>query len=462
MLYIPENPTGYPLSALYTVFVEGKNIPVRRCRVSAVPLNQVWPGYQRPLDQTEEAAFANFDFDGEVTLHITPTRSFHSVVVKPASRGVVPTVSDGVITLTLRQPGQYTVELDGFHNALHLFTAAPKTYDTESANTICYGPGIHDVGLVELEDNQTVYIDANAVVYGGFHAAHKKNVRILGRGVLDNSRLNRGEGSCIFFDRCENITVSGPICVDASEWTVKFYACNHVLVEDVKLVGMWRYNADGVDFCNCHDAELRDSFLRNFDDCVVIKGLKPSDDQPVDDIRISRCVVWCDWGRALELGAETVADSFTNISFQDIDVIRTTHIAMDIQSGDRADISGVVFDNIRIEYDTDGVLAPVYQSSDDQIYENPNPDYQPWFMYSCIYDCMWSQDKIRGKTHDILFRNISVTAPAMPPSKFDGFDAEHQTSNVRIENLVWNGKPVTSLSDANVTVGEFALEITIE
>ena len=140
MLYIPENPTGYPLSALYTVLVEGKNVPVRRCRVSAVPLNQVWPGYQRPLDQTEEAAFANFDFDGEVTLHITPTRSFRSVVVKPASRGVVPTVSSGVITLTLRQPGQYTVELDGYHNVLHLFTAVPKTYDTESANTICYGP----------------------------------------------------------------------------------------------------------------------------------------------------------------------------------------------------------------------------------------------------------------------------------------------------------------------------------
>ena len=461
MLYIPENPAGYPLSALYTVIADGQNVPVRRCRVSAVPLNQVWPGYQRPIDQTEEAAFANFDFDGEMTLRIVPARPFSSVTVKPASRGVIPTVEDGVITFTLPKTGMYTVELDGFHHALHLFTAAPKTFDTDT-NTLYYGPGIHDVGIVELEDGQTVYIDAGAVVYGGFRATGKKNVRILGRGVIDNSRIERGNGSCVFFDRCENITISGPTFVDASEWTVKFYACNHVLVEDVKLVGMWRYNADGVDFCNCHDVELRDSFLRNFDDCVVIKGLKPCDIQSVDDIRISRCVVWCDWGRALELGAETVADSFTNISFQDIDVIRTTHIAMDIQSGDRADVHGVVFDDIRVEYDTDGVLAPVYQSKDDQVYENPNPDYQPWFMFSCIYDCMWSKDTIRGKTHDIAFRNISITAPTMPPSKFDGFDADHQTSNVRMENIVWNGKPVTTLEDANVTVGTFASDITIK
>ena len=149
MLYIPENPAGYPLSALYTVIANGKNVPVRWCRVSAVPLNQVWPGYQRPIDQTEEAAFAAFDFDGEVTLRIIPARPFSGVCVKPASRGVVPAVQDGVITITLPKPGQYTVELDGFHHTLHLFTAIPKAFDAASAE-LHFGPGIHDTGMIDV------------------------------------------------------------------------------------------------------------------------------------------------------------------------------------------------------------------------------------------------------------------------------------------------------------------------
>ena len=461
MLHIPQNPAGYPLSALYTVFADGQNVPVRRCRVSAYPLNLVWPGYQRPLYQTEEAAFAFFDFDGEVILRVVPARPFSSVVIKPLSRGVVPTVQDGVITFTLRQAGPYTVELDGIHHTLHLFTAAPKTYDLDCANTICYGPGIHDVGSVELEDNQTVYIDANAVVYGGFHAEGKKNVRILGRGVLDNSRLNRGEGATIAFDRCENITVSGPVCVDSSVWTLSCYGCSHVWVDDVKLVGMWRYNSDGIDFCNCQDVELRDSFLRNYDDCIVIKGLQRCDIQPVDNIRIFNCVVWCDWGHSLELGAETVADSFSNISFRNIDVIRGSTAVLDIQSGDRADIHDVIFEDIRVEYAPEGELAIVLQSELDQEYVNPHPGYLPPLMQSVIYSCMYSKDTIRGKTHDILFRNISVTAPSMPPSSFNGFDETHMTSGVRIENLTLNGQPVKTLADANVTVGQFASDITI-
>ena len=461
MLQIPKNPTGYPLSALYTVLADGQDVPVRRCRVSAYPLNQVWPGYQRPTYQTEEAAFAFFDFDGEVTLHIIPTRSFTSVAVRPASKGVVPTVANGVITFTLREAGPYTVELDGFHHALHLFTTAPKTYELDDT-AICYGPGIHDVGLVELEDNQTVYIDANAVVYGGFHAADKKNIRILGRGVLDNSRLNRGEGATIAFDRCENITVSGPTCVDSSVWTLACYGGTHVWVDDVKLVGMWRYNSDGIDFCNCQDVELRDSFLRNYDDCIVIKGLQRCDIQPVDNIRISNCVVWCDWGNSLELGAETVADSFSNITFRNIDVIRGSTAVLDIQSGDRADIHDVTFEDIRVEYAPEGELATVLQSEPDQEYVNPKPGYLPPLMQSVIYSCFYSKDTTRGKTHDILFRNISVIAPSMPPSSFSGFDEDHMTKSVRIENLTLNGQPVKTLADANVTIGEFASEITIK
>ena len=63
-----DAPAGEPLSEDYQLTVAGRKVPVYACRVSAVPFNQVWPGYQRPLDQTELAAFACWDMNGPVAV----------------------------------------------------------------------------------------------------------------------------------------------------------------------------------------------------------------------------------------------------------------------------------------------------------------------------------------------------------------------------------------------------------
>ncbi len=61
-------PAGEELYDGYTVLVNGQEVPVYSSRVSAVPLNWRWPGYQRPLYQTELAGFCSWDMDGPVTV----------------------------------------------------------------------------------------------------------------------------------------------------------------------------------------------------------------------------------------------------------------------------------------------------------------------------------------------------------------------------------------------------------
>jgi hypothetical protein len=41
------------MSQDYTLTVNGHPMFVHQARVSSHPLNQVWPGYRRPLEQTE-------------------------------------------------------------------------------------------------------------------------------------------------------------------------------------------------------------------------------------------------------------------------------------------------------------------------------------------------------------------------------------------------------------------------
>ena len=61
-------PAEEMLSEYYTVTVNGQPVSAYACRVSAVPLNQVWPGYQRPVEQTELAGFAYWDMDEPVKI----------------------------------------------------------------------------------------------------------------------------------------------------------------------------------------------------------------------------------------------------------------------------------------------------------------------------------------------------------------------------------------------------------
>lgn len=48
----------------------------------------------------------------------------------------------------------------------------------------------------------------------------------------------------------------------------------------------------------------------------------------------------------------------------------------------------------------------------------------------------------RGRISDIAFQNIQVTARAMPPVNFTGYDADHKVSHVRISGLSLNGMPI--------------------
>ena len=80
----------------YDVSVNGESVFVYKARVSAVPHNQVWPGYQRPLNQTEMASFAYWDMSGPVTVEVESKRPFERVDIRPTSYGKEPFVEGRV------------------------------------------------------------------------------------------------------------------------------------------------------------------------------------------------------------------------------------------------------------------------------------------------------------------------------------------------------------------------------
>jgi polygalacturonase len=258
---------------------------------------------------------------------------------------------------------------------------------------------------------------------------------------------------------CENVKIDGIVIRDSNVWAVTPTNCEHLIISNIKLIGLWRYNADGIDIVNSQDVTIDKCFIRSFDDSIVIKGLqggrRPIGDKPVKDVRVSDCVIWNDWGRALEIGAETVAPEISGIIFKNCDIIHTVHIAMDIQHGDRALIQDITFENIRFEID-DNTPLPKFQSSREEKYSiTGNEGYCPRLIVLEIRANNYSNDKERGRIQNIVFKNISVTGKCLPESYFVGYDSEHQVKNIIIDNLRINGQLITNAEEGHFAIGDY-------
>ena len=454
-------PDGEPVSEDYTVQAGGMILPVYTCRVSAMSFNRVWPGQQRPVDQTETASFVNFGMSAPQTVTVTLNKDFSEVTLRPLSKKIPVQVNGRTVTFTLTEPGQYSLEADGRHANLHIFADPVEPDDKRADATYYYGPGIHETGTITLQSGESLYIEAGAVVHGMVCAADCENIGIYGHGILDQSRYARNtyQSGIVRMIRCRNVEIRDVTFRDSSAWTMTLINCDSVECTGLKAIGMWRYNSDGFDFCNCRNVRVSGCFLRCFDDVIVLKGLRietPSAELwNLENILVEDCVLWCDWGGALEIGAETVADEYKNITFRNIDILRNDQGGLRIQSGDRAEVHDVHYENIRVEYSKYD-RAAIYQQSDDMVYAPPEEFWLPDVIKVWMYCNMWTKDGILGHVHDITYKDIYIyTDEGMPkpPVSVSGADETHRAENITIDGMYVNGVKVTPAINTNPFTG---------
>ena len=78
--------------------------------------------------------------------------------------------------------------------------------------------------------------------------------------------------------------------------------CENIVIDNIKIIGQWRYNSDGIDICSSKNVTVKNSFVRSFDDCFVARAPYLKDEtEDVENITVENCVMWCDWGKSLEI-----------------------------------------------------------------------------------------------------------------------------------------------------------------
>lgn len=392
--------------------------------------------YEPPQSRTP---ITYFDFAGKVEIEITvPKQELEKVTISPLSYEIEPKINKNKHTVTfyITEPNTYTVMFnDSPERAIHIF-ANPLEEDIPNPNdenVIYIGPGEWNMYKIDVESGQTVYIAGGAVVHGRLNIENEENVTVRGRGIIDGSKLNgwkgRGASVPLEMNNCQNVTVEDIIFLNSNAWVCQGFDSQDLKLDGIKIISS-RPNGDGISIQSCQNVEVKNGFVRSWDDSLVVKNYAGNS----SNIHFSDMQLWTDLAQSMEVGYETnkgqrAEASITNVTFENICVLHNYHKpVISIHNGDDAIVSGITFRNITVE---DAQMG----SGDGAV--------MPYLIDLHIgYNAQWSRTKERGQIRDIVIENVNVLSGKFCTSRIQGYDAEHTVSNVSISNLEILGEKI--------------------
>lgn len=441
---------GFVLSPYWRVTVNGEN-----STVYAVAVTRGGPH-----------SFTSFDLPEGV--HATITAEYMAAPIRSATlspiRLQIPVQCEGhAVSFLLEETGQYVLQInDDFKHALTISVNPVEKAVPKGDNVFYFGPGIHEVSTIEMTDNSVLYLAAGALLlpkkvsdeeeplvekdwagkpnYQNFiHGNRAKNIKILGRGVIDLSRLDWHERMALTLDFCEDILIEGITITGTAHWTVRLLGCKNAVIDNIKLYGH-RENSDGIDIVSSQDVVVKNCFVRTGDDAICVKAMLPPPACGGHNIVVEHCVVWNDKVRCFGIASETTHD-ISHVIFRHCDVVRsfadwTAELgSLAIIMCDASTISKILFEDIFIEHEVHHAM--VLKIMQDK----------------------WSTDDQPGHINNITFRRISI--PAGVPSLFEGYDKEHQVENITVENIEIRSQSNDLSPELNLKTNEFVANIRV-
>lgn len=465
----------------FKVKLNGQEVVCYNTRCSAVPFNRAFDGsHQRQIEQTELLGLVSFEADEDVVVEVESVKAFARALVRPLSKNISTVTNGNKVTLRLSTPGQYCLELDDEHTCLNLFYNPVKKFGSEKEYTKYYGPGLHVEGFVKLQSGDRVYIDKDAIIWGGIYGRDVEDVIIEGYGMVDGCILSRTNNHCrgiFMLHNCRNIKVDGIILSDSPFWVCAVYNCENLEINNLKITGQWRYNSDGIDIVNCRNVSITNSFIHAFDDVIVLKGYAFYDAFTIDfveNIRVDNCILWCNWGRSIEIGIETFDKEHRHISFTNCDLIHNSASAIDIQNGNCAHVHDVIVKNINVEFQR-STMPEIYQFELDQKYDGYGKIAMPYLIvidnhrYTDFLKSVFSEEVMAkvyaytvdeenfGQVSEVLIDNINIyVEEGLPNFKVKVFsdDPENSFENITISNIYVNGEKVTNTDKFDLCIDE--------
>jgi hypothetical protein len=398
---------------------------------------------QVDMDRVQDASMVYFDFSGKVEILVRKNNgNIQSARIRPLSYRLVPEIKENTIQFTLTEPRKISLEINGDKlQNLHVFANPLETFrpDPKDTSVIYFGPGLHETkdkpgNAFNIPSGKTVYIAGGAIVRGKIVCNKAKNIKIIGRGIID--RPERG----IEITYSENIEIDGIIIKNPQHYTIYGGQSKGLTIRNIKSFSCKGWS-DGIDLMSCSDAVIDDVFMRNSDDCIAIYGHRWNFYGSARNYKISNSTLWADIAHPTTIGihgnADHVGDTIENITYNNIDILeqdeddRNYQGCLSINASDNNLVRNIRYENIRIEDIQEGQL----------------------FNFRVYYNEKYSAAPGR-RIENIYLKNIIYNGVLPNPSIIHGYDEKRIVQGITFENVKINGKVINDAKSGDIRIGE--------
>ncbi len=410
-------------------------------------------------------------------IHSVKTRKIKCL---PESLGVASSsISDELTYSSISAFGNYTYVLnDDRDMALTIFVREKEEFNVPIGYDLKYvEPGEHGMELafeseksilyfkkgthyiknsISLKNDTIVYLENGAYLYAVmpgseekktveldwaglprwaalFNATEKKNITIMGHGVIDLTKLKFHARTAIFFDLCDNVRIDGITLNNSPQWTLEVARSKNIEISNILLFG-YRQNSDGICLVDSHDAIVRDSFARSGDDLFEVKSMYGKHTEKIENILFKNCNAWPDKARGMGIISESCRE-ISDVTFDGCSIGFASASWMDYLAGLIVYIEGssapalnITFKNIEIHK---SALYPI---------------------------AVFVGENSGGLIDNILFENVRINENEQiriaNNSKLDG-----DITNVVFRNCSRNGYPIVTYADLNLKLSQIDKKI---
>jgi hypothetical protein len=303
---------------------------------------------------------------------------------------------------------------DGVQDDTGAVQAAVDACTASGGGTVWVPPGVYLLGTIRLRSNVELHLAQTATLLGStdlsryatdivgccfvnewaldkclIYAEDCERVSITGQGTIDGQGAafptqtpggRAGERPMLLrFVRCRETVLRDVTLGSAGSWCANFVSCEGLQVRGVTIHNRVNANNDGIDLTNTRRVLISDCTLICGDDAICFQSM--SDDEPVQDILVTNCIMSTRWAAIRSGGAHRAG--IRNVAVSNCIIYDTYGCGIKLQLSGNGTMEDMTFCNIVMR----GVSSPLSLRYGNHHYNNEERDarYPPGGMRNILF-----------------------------------------------------------------------------